>query len=146
MNPTVHDMTLQEMSALQVHDLMRLRVDVFVVEQECPYPELDGRDAEPATRHLWIERDGDVAATLRVLDDGDAWRIGRVATHRAHRGAGLAARLMEAALSTVSDRAVVLDAQSHLEGWYARFGFAQAGSEFIEDGIPHIPMRRESAA
>ena len=63
-------------------------MDVFVVEQECPYPELDGRDAEPATVHLWFEEDGEVLATIRVLDDGATRAIGRVATAASAPAAG----------------------------------------------------------
>src|SRR3954470_12174031 len=84
-----------ELSPFEVYALCRLRVDVFVVEQQCPYPELDGRDVEPATEHLWFETDGRVLATIRVLDDGESRAIGRVATAAEARGQGLAARLME---------------------------------------------------
>lgn len=144
MDDDVRVKTLAGMTAQQLHDLLRLRIDVFVVEQSCPYPELDGRDDDPATRHLWIEQDGTVAAGLRLLDDGDAWRIGRVVTAEAYRGRQLAARLMAAALELCAGRPVVLDAQSHLRDWYAAFGFAPHGEEFVEDGIPHVPMRREA--
>src|SRR3954452_17962156 len=82
------------LTPFEVYGLCRLRVDVFVVEQECPYPELDGRDTEPTTVHVWLESDGQVAATIRVLDDGASKAIGRVATAAVFRGRGLAARLM----------------------------------------------------
>ncbi|GAB3623045.1 GNAT family N-acetyltransferase [Mariniluteicoccus endophyticus] len=123
--------------------LLRLRTDVFVVEQECAYPELDGRDLEPDCVWFWAHEGDDVLATLRLLTDaGGVRRIGRVATSGAARGRGVAARLMEAALAEWGDAPVVLDAQAHLEHWYARFGFAVSGSGFVEDGIPHVPMRR----
>jgi ElaA protein len=131
-----------ELGALTAYRLWALRARVFVVEQDCPYLDLDGRDLEPGTRHLWIERDGLPVATLRVLEDGEALRIGRVATAREARGQGLAARLVRAALAVAGERAVVLDAQSHLVDWYAAFGFAPSGRGFLEDGIPHTPMRR----
>src|SRR5215212_12054804 len=89
-----------ELTPFEVYDLCRLRVDVFVVEQECPYPELDGRDVEPTTVHLWLESDGEVAATIRVLDDGATRAIGRVATAAGFRGRGLAARLMEEGIAS----------------------------------------------
>jgi ElaA protein len=123
--------------------LWALRAQVFVVEQDCPYLDLDGRDLEPATRHLWVEHDGVPVATLRVLDDGVALRIGRVATAPHARGRGRAALLVRAALAAAGERPVVLDAQSHLVDWYAGFGFAPSGRGFLDDGIPHTPMRRE---
>ncbi|MCX4473697.1 putative N-acetyltransferase YjcF [Micromonospora sp. MW-13] len=135
-----------ELDARTLHDLFRLRVDVFVVEQACPYPELDGRDIEPGTRHLWLTRDGAVVAYLRILaDPGGVARIGRVVVAPDARRGGYAGRLMAEALAVVGDRPCVLDAQSHLAGFYARHGFAVSGPEYVEDGIPHTPMRRESA-
>lgn len=133
-----------ELDVATVYALLRLRVDVFVVEQRCAYAELDGRDLDPGTLHLWLSGDdGDVAAYVRVLGDADgSARIGRVCTAVAHRGAGLAERLVRAALDQVGGRPVVLDAQAHLEGWYARLGFVRSGDPFVEDGIPHVPMRR----
>jgi predicted GNAT family N-acyltransferase len=134
-----------ELSPFEVYALCRLRVDVFVVEQECPYPELDGRDLEPATLHLWFEEDGEVLATIRVLDDGGTRAIGRVATAVPARGRGLAARLMEEGIRLCEGRPVTLGAQAHLQGWYERFGFRLSGPGYVEDGIPHVPMRREPA-
>jgi ElaA protein len=113
------------------------------VEQSCPYQELDGRDLEPGTRHLWVEDDGAPVAYLRMLREPDGWvRIGRVLTARRHRGSGLATLLVRAALQEVADRPSRLDAQSHLTAWYERLGYAAAGPEFLEDGIPHVPMTR----
>ena len=132
-----------ELSPFEVYGLCRLRVDVFVVEQECPYPELDGRDVEPATVHLWLESEGEVAATIRVLDDGASRAIGRVATATAFRGRGLAARLIDEGIALCGDAPITLGAQAHLEGWYERFGFRRSGPGYVEDGIPHVPMRRE---
>ena len=134
-----------ELGPFEVYGLCRLRVDVFVVEQECPYPELDGRDVEPATVHLWFEVDGEIAATIRVLDDGASRAIGRVATTAAFRGQGLAARLIEEGIALCGDVPITLGAQGHLEGWYERFGFVRSGPGYVEDGIPHVPMRREPA-
>ena len=133
-----------ELTPSELYGLLRLRVDVFVVEQRCPYPELDGRDLEPATEHLWFETpDGAVAACIRVLDDGATRAIGRVATAVEHRGAGLAARLMADGIALCGDLPVTLGAQAYLEGWYGRFGFVRSGPDYVEDGIPHLPMRRD---
>jgi ElaA protein len=131
----------------EVYGLLRLRVDVFVVEQACPYPELDGRDVEPTTMHLWFEAEGPcgpaIVATIRLLDDGGSRVIGRVATAAGSRGQGLAARLIDEGISLSAGRPITLGAQAHLEGWYERFGFRRCGPGYVEDGIPHVPMRRE---
>jgi ElaA protein len=127
---------------LTAYGLWKLRQDVFVVEQQCPYRDLDGRDLLGETRHVVLEDEhGVVLGCARVLDEGDTWRIGRVALHRTVRGQGWADRLMETALSVSPDRDVVLDAQAPLVGWYESLGFVVSGAEFLEDGIPHVPMR-----
>ena len=143
--PTLRRAAFADLSPFELYGLCRLRVDVFVVEQECPYPELDGRDEEPTTVHLWFEEDGAVLATIRVLDDGGTRAIGRVATAVPARGRGLAARLMEEGIALCDGFPVTLGAQAHLEGWYERFGFRRSGEGYVEDGIPHVPMRREPA-
>jgi ElaA protein len=145
--PTLHAATFAELDAATLYALLRLRVDVFVVEQRCPYPELDGRDTEPSTSHMWLERDGGPVGYLRLLSEPDgSARIGRVAVAGPARGAGLAGRLMAAALARVDDRECVLDAQSPLVGFYARLGFIPTGPEYLEDGIPHVPMRRTAVS
>ncbi|TYB97306.1 GNAT family N-acetyltransferase [Micromonospora sp. WP24] len=142
----VHTATFADLDTRTFHDLLKLRIDVFVVEQECPYPELDGRDLEPGTRHLWLT-DGTVPlAYLRILaDPGGVARIGRVLVAPYARGGGHAGRLMTEALALVGDRPCVLEAQSYLVDFYARYGFTVSGPEYVEDGIPHTPMRRDPA-
>jgi ElaA protein len=134
---------VRDLDAVTLHEIMRLRQDVFVVEQECAYADLDGRDLEDGALQVWAEDGaGAVVATLRVLREADgAVRVGRVATARSVRGRGLAAALLGAALELTTGP-VVLDAQTHLAGWYASLGFVRDGDEFVEDGIPHLPMRR----
>ena len=127
------------------YDVWRLRQQVFVVEQDCPYPDLDGRDLEPTTRHVvLLDEDDDpvVVGTLRVLDDGDWARIGRVVVAPSARGRGLAALLMDEAMALCGDREVRLDAQTGLTAFYEGYGFAVTGPEFDEDGVMHVPMAR----
>lgn len=137
-----------DLTAADVHDLARLRQDVFVVEQACPYPDLDGRDTERGTAHVLLTEGAALVGYARVLDDSTVWRVGRVALATAARGRGLADGLMEAALGHCRQagprRDVVLDAQTPLTGWYGGFGFVTDGEEFLEDGIPHTPMRLSS--
>ena len=138
--------TVDELAPRTAYEVWRLRQQVFVVEQDCPYPDLDGRDLEESTRHVvLLDDDGPdqtVLGTLRVLDDGDAARIGRVVVAPARRGRGLAALLMDEAMALCAGREVRLDAQSGLAGFYAAYGFEVTGPEFDEDGIRHVPMVR----
>jgi ElaA protein len=122
--------------------LWQLRESVFVVEQRCAYPELDGRDLEPTTRHVWVAFEDRPIGYLRILDDGDHARIGRVLVARSHRRTGVSDLLVRTALDVIGDRPSRLDAQSPLAGWYAGYGYRQDGAEFVEDGIPHVPMSR----
>ena len=138
----VLDLSFDELPARTAYAVWRLRQEVFVVEQACPYPDLDGRDLEDATRHLVLLEDDRVLGTLRVLDDGGWARIGRVVVAPEGRGRGLAALLMDRAMAVVSGREARLDAQTPLAGFYAGWGFEVAGPEFDEDGISHVPMRR----
>ena len=141
-DPRLHRARFAELSPFEVYGLCRLRVDVFVVEQECPYPELDGRDTEPGTVHLWFEDGGAPVATIRVLEEDGGRAIGRVATAASHRGRGLAGRLMTAGIELCGGAPIHLGAQAHLEGWYEGFGFRRSGDPYVEDGVPHVPMRR----
>jgi ElaA protein len=141
---SIRSAPVRDLDAVTLHEILRLRQDVFVVEQECAYADLDGRDLEDGALQVWAEDGaGAVVATLRVLREADgAVRVGRVATARSVRGRGLAAALLGAALE-LTRGPVVLDAQAHLAGWYAGRGFVRDGDEFVEDGIPHVPMRLE---
>jgi ElaA protein len=138
--------SFRDLDVATLYAILKLRSDVFVVEQNCAYGDLDGRDAEPGTRHVWLARGDDLLGYLRILEDPDAERIGRVVVAPAERGRGLAARLLAHALTVVGNRPSVVAAQSRLAGYYARYGFAPAGPEFLEDGIAHVPMRREPTA
>ncbi|WP_275004674.1 GNAT family N-acetyltransferase [Promicromonospora iranensis] len=146
---------LTQLDVTIAYGVWKLRQDVFVVEQDCPYEDLDGRDLEPTTVHVVMlgeaapdsVSDGGtrVLGTARVLDDGGEWRIGRVALVKGARGKGLSDELMRAALRHIEaagdGRDIVLDAQSPLTRWYGKHGFGEDGAEFLEDGIPHTPMR-----
>jgi ElaA protein len=141
----VHVAAFADLDAATAYRLWQLRVDVFVVEQQCAYPELDGRDLEASTRHVWLERDGAPVAYLRVLQEPGGCRIGRVCVAAQARGAGLADALMRRAMEEVGPRRCVLHGQSYLADWYARWGFAVTGPEFLDDGIPHVPMERAAS-
>lgn len=127
MPTSFHEAIASEMDPILLYSILKLRVDVFVVEQRAAYEELDGRDIEPSARLYWAEDEGKVLATLRVLTEVDGSRIGRVATASAARGRGLAAELMRRAVAACAGQLVVLDAQQQLEHWYQGFGFTRDG-------------------
>ncbi|SEH84908.1 ElaA protein [Mycolicibacterium rutilum] len=135
----------KDLDAATLYELLKLRVEVFVVEQATPYPELDGRDLLAETRHFWLETPaGEVICTLRLMEEHPGgqkeFRIGRVCTQREARGHGHSTRLLQAALAEVGDYPCRIDAQTYLADMYARLGFVRDGEEFLEDGIPHVPM------
>ncbi|MDP9398214.1 MAG: GNAT family N-acetyltransferase [Actinomycetota bacterium] len=141
--PLVRSAALDELDPRTLYAILALRAEVFVVEQACVYLDPDGRDLEASARHLWIEADGEVLAYLRVLEEPDGCaRIGRVCTAAARRGQGLSRQLMQAALAAVEGRDSVLQAQAHLRDWYAGLGYVATGGQYLEDGIPHVDMRR----
>jgi ElaA protein len=140
--PDVHAAHLDELSPGVLLGILAVRQDVFIVEQNCVYPDIDAHDADPETLHLWIEDgEGRVLSTLRLLLDSDgAHRIGRVATQAAARGCGYSGALLRRAIE-LAGSPIVLSAQAYLVDWYARFGFEVCGERWIEDGIEHAPMR-----
>lgn len=127
---------LDELTPRQVYQLLKLRVDVFVVEQQCPYEEIDDIDA--TATHILALEEGAVVGCARVYDG----HVGRLCVDKRHRGTGLAQAIMTRALE-LCDGPVEITAQAPLASYYEQFGFAQVGEEFDWDGIPHVPMRLE---
>lgn len=134
------DLRFSELTTQQLHDVLRLRSDVFVVEQECVYADVDGADVD--ARHLMLVDGAEVLAYLRVLDHGAVWHIGRVVTHPEHRGSGLSGRLVRHVLDADPGARWELEAQAYLVDWYAGFDFEALGDAYDLDGIPHVQMRR----
>lgn len=137
----------QDLDTHTLYQLLKLRIEVFVVEQACPYPELDGRDLLTETRHFWLEAaGGDVICTLRLMEEHaggtKAFRIGRLCTKRNMRGQGHTTRLLRAALAEVGDHPCRINAQTYLADMYAQHGFVRDGEDFVDDGVPHVPMLR----
>lgn len=138
---------LDELTPRALYALLRLRMDVFIVEQNCAFAEIDGKDI--GAFHLRILDGDELAAGLRVLppDDEMPVKIGRVVVAQNYRGYKLGQRLMQEAVgfaqSRFPDQAIELGGQSHLQKFYAFFGFMPVSEEYLEDGIPHIDMRLE---
>jgi ElaA protein len=139
---TLHHAPFDEVPARALYGQLRVRSAAFVVEQECIYLDLDGKDLEPGCVMWWHDRAGEVLSTIRVLVEGEDRVIGRVATDQSARNLGLAGALIRGAIEAEPDRVFHLGGQSHLAGWYGSFGFARSGPNYMEDGIPHLPMTR----
>jgi len=135
-----------ELSAAELYAILRARQDVFVVEQNCPFEEIDGKDLD--AYHLWFEENGDILAYARVLDRGVSFEtpaVGRVISIR--RREGLGSRILSEGIRIAREKysaeAIMLEAQVYARKLYEKQGFVQVSEEFLEDGIPHIIMRLE---
>ena len=141
---------LDELSPRDLYDMLKLRVDVFVVEQKCPYPELDGKDLDALHLRLLSGKELVGSAQIRKPAKTDpAARIGRVVVAPEHRGKKLGDRLMVEAIAQCErlypESPIKLSAQSHLKRFYESFGFVPVSEEYIEDEIPHVDMQRPAA-
>ncbi len=135
-----------ELTAEELYEIYRLRVSVFVVEQNCPYQEVDELDRE--AYHLWLQDESGIQAYLRVLAPGARFEdagIGRVVAVR--RREGLGSRILGEGIRVAQERfgaaAIRLEAQVYAKGLYEKAGFCEVSEEFLEDGIPHVEMRLE---
>lgn len=140
--------TFNELSTFELHQILKVRIDVFVVEQNCPYPEVDGDD--PQAIHLWAEHDGEVVAYCRIFEPGIKYAetsIGRVLTHQNYRKMNLGKILMKFAINTIETRfresSIRISAQDYLLPFYTDFGFIATGKSYLEDNIPHSEMLRK---
>ena len=137
--------TFDELSAHELYAVLKARIDVFVVEQNCPYPEIDGDD--PRAIHLWAEQNGNVAAYCRIFQPGikyDESSIGRVLTTQKYRKMNLGKTLMKNAIGIVETRfrttSIRISAQDYLLPFYTDLGFISTGKSYLEDEIPHSEM------
>lgn len=139
--------TFTELSTFELHQILKARIDVFVVEQNCPYPEVDGDD--PKAIHLWAEDHGEVVAYCRIFEPGIKYAetsIGRVLTHQNYRKMNLGKTLMKFAITTIETKfpgnSIRISAQDYLLAFYTNLGFCTTGKNYLEDGIPHSEMLR----
>ena len=135
-----------ELTTRELFDLYKLRVSVFVVEQNCPYQEVD--DADRVSYHVWLQDEDGIAAYLRVIPAGVSFEdvsIGRVIAVR--RRCGLGTRIVEEGIRVAREklraRRITIEAQTYARALYEKLGFRQTSAEFLEDGIPHIRMQWE---
>lgn len=137
--------TFQELTVDELYDILRLRSEIFVVEQNCVYNDLDGFDKEAV--HLFNKKDGKIVAYARLLKPGTRFAdfsIGRVVVKETERGTGLGIALMEAAKNYIINEfgatKIKISAQSYLQRFYENLGFEVITEMYLEDGIPHFGM------
>lgn len=135
----------EDLSISELYEILRVRIAVFVVEQECPYQECDERDRH--SWHVFLHDEQGIAAYLRVIDASVQCQhvaIGRVLTTR--RGQGLGSRILAEGIRLAEEKMdakeIELEAQTYARLFYEKAGFRQTSDEFFEDGIPHIKMNR----
>lgn len=137
--------TFQQLTNIELYNILKERTEVFVVEQNCPYTEVDGKDVQ--SYHLFREEKGEIIAYLRILPPGvsyDELSIGRVLVKKQYRGQKLAQQLMTEALhfihNELKEPTVKIQAQEYLSQFYGAFGFEAISEPYLEDNIPHIDM------
>lgn len=135
-----------DFTARELYSVLKLRVDVFVVEQNCPYPELDNLDQQSI--HLLYIENGEVLAYARLVPAGAKYElpsIGRVIVREDARGRGLAKQLLERSIDYIvgewQPEAIQLQGQVYLQEFYQSFGFQAISDSYDEDGIPHVDMK-----
>jgi len=140
-------LAFEDMRVAELYEVLRLRSEVFVVEQQCIFQDIDGDD--PGAHHLLGVQHGELRAYARCFGPGSKFTeacIGRVVISSAARGTGLGHVLMAQAVAAVSQlwgpQAIRIGAQAHLAGFYAKHGFVDLGRPYEEDGIPHLEMIR----
>lgn len=135
-----------ELTPYELYEILQARNEVFIVEQNCVYRDVDGHDEQ--SLHVVIPFDGKLGAYCRIARPGTVhpeWSIGRVLTSKHARGQKLAHRLMAAALDAMARRgggSCRIAAQAHLQNFYESHGFARIGEDYLDDGIPHVDMLR----
>ncbi|WFA03575.1 GNAT family N-acetyltransferase [Bacillus sp. HSf4] len=137
--------SFEGLSKDELYRIIKLRIDVFVVEQNCPYHELDHLDE--LAHHLFLEEKGEILAYCRLFPGGAVYEeasIGRVIVRKEDRGKRYAQTLLEKALGFLEsewrEKAVKISAQDHLRSFYSSFGFKEVSEVYLEDGIPHVDM------
>ena len=143
--------SFKQLDVDELFELLKLRVDVFVVEQNCPYPEIDEKDRHADTLHLFgTKKNGELAAYLRILPPGLSFKeasFGRVVVAVQYRKQGISNTLVKKAFEIIENRwpekNIRIGAQVSLKQFYESHGFQSVSSEYFEDGIAHIDMLRK---
>lgn len=140
-----HLKKFNELTVEELYKITKARVDVFVVEQTCPYPELD--DHDQVSSHLFLEADGQIIAYARLIPANNIYEqasIGRVLVNKQFRGSGLAKQLMEKSIDILFHQwgveEIKIHGQEYLRKFYGSLGFEEISEVYLEDNIPHVDM------
>lgn len=142
-----HIKTFNELTSDELYRILQVRVDIFVVEQNCPYPEVDGKDRN--CWHIFAEKNEEILAYTRLLPPGLSYKeaaVGRVLVKKEYRGTGMGRELMTRSVDflnkTLDEPEIRLQAQEYAENFYGSFGFERISETYLEDDIPHVDMKR----
>ena len=130
-----------ELSTSEIENIFSLRSEVFVVEQDCVYQDIDGKDQK--AKHVLGKKENDIVAYARIFKPGDYFKeasFGRAVVKKTERGKGVGDELVLNCLENISEKQIKISAQSYLKGFYGKHGFKAEGKEYLEDGIPHTAM------
>ena len=130
-----------ELSIKEVESIFSLRSEVFVVEQDCVYQDIDGKDQR--AKHVLGKKDNEIIAYARIFKSGDYFKeasFGRAVVKKTERKKGVGDELVINCLENIKEEEIKISAQSYLKGFYGKHGFVAKGEEYLEDGIPHIAM------
>ena len=130
-----------ELSTSEVENIFSLRSEVFVVEQDCVYQDIDGKDQK--AKHVLGKKENDIVAYARIFKPGDYFKeasFGRAVVKKTERGKGVGDELVKNCLENITEEEIKISAQSYLKGFYGKHGFKAEGKEYLEDGIPHTAM------
>ena len=130
-----------ELSTREVENIFSLRSEVFVVEQDCVYQDIDGKDQK--AKHVLGKKENDIVAYARIFKPGDYFKeasFGRAVVKKTERGKGVGDELVKNCLENITEEEIKISAQSYLKCFYGKHGFKAEGKEYLEDGIPHTAM------
>ena len=143
----IHVSNLQELSAIDLYQILKLRQDVFIIEQDCVYNDIDNLDQD--SEHIFLKTDNDVIAYARLVPADIKFEhpsIGRIVIRESFRGKGHGKELIQRSITILTERGVktvVIEAQSHLQKFYTSFGFQKTSEPYDVDGILHVKMTHE---
>ncbi|MGX4598111.1 GNAT family N-acetyltransferase [Faecalimicrobium sp. JNUCC 81] len=137
--------TFKELTTDELYKILQLRNEVFIVEQECPYQDIDGKDNE--SYHIFLKKDNEVIAYSRILKKGISYEqasIGRVIVKKDYRGGSIAKDMLLKSISFIEnslhEKEIKIQAQAYLDKFYSSLGFEKISDVYLEDNIPHMDM------